>query len=379
MLPAAPGSTTSLAEVLRSSLEAVRRRPNPLSLPAVDRAVVFIVDGLGVAALRERAGHARTLAGAMTKSSVAHAGFPTTTAAGLATLTTGTHPGQHGMVGYTVLDPAHDRVVQLLTGWDERLEPATWQRSRTLFERAEEDGIRAFAIGIERFRDSGLTQAILRGARFLAGETPAERAARSRQVLDEQERAVIYVYAAEADFAAHMHGRDSARWTSAMEGIDAAVAELAAGLGPREGMLVTADHGGLDVPSSGHIHIDRNPAMLDGIAHVAGEPRALQLHLQPDASAAQRERILDRWKAAESDRAWVLSRQEAVTAGWFGPVVDAEVLPRIGDIIVAARKRIAYYDPRTADPQALAMIGQHGSLTEEETRVPLLRFGAFAR
>lgn len=379
MLPAAPGSVSSLAEVLRSSLQAVSGEPNPLALPAVDRAVVFIVDGLGVAALRERAGHARTLAGALTKSSVAFAGFPTTTAAGLATLTTGTHPGQHGMVGYTVLDPAHDRVVQLLTGWDDRLDPDRWQRSPTLFEHAERSGIPAFAIGIERFRDSGLTRAILRGARFLAGETPAERVARARAVLDEQERAIIYVYAAEADFAAHQHGRDSARWTRALESIDAAVAELAGGLRGGEGMLVTADHGGLDVPATGHVHIDREPTLLQGIAHVAGEPRALQLHLDPEASPAQRERILDRWRAAESDRAWVASREEAIAAGWFGPAVDAEVAPRIGDIIVAARKRIAYYDARTADPQALAMIGQHGSLTEEETRVPLLRFGAFSR
>jgi hypothetical protein len=44
---------------------------------------------------------------------------------------------------------------------------------------------------------------------------------------------------------------------------------------------------------------------------------------------------------------------------------------------VAARKSLAYYDGRTAGTSR-GMIGQHGSLSPAEVRVPLLRFGAFA-
>ncbi len=84
------------------------------------------------------------------------------------------------------------------------------------------------------------------------------------------------------------------------------------------------------------------------------------------------------WRAAEEHRAWVVSRDEAIAAGVYGPVAD-EVLPRIGDLLVAARAGIAYYDRREANRQAEAMIGQHGSLSDEETRVPLIRGGAYAR
>jgi hypothetical protein len=70
----------------------------------------------------------------------------------------------------------------------------------------------------------------------------------------------------------------------------------------------------------------------------------------------------------------VATRDEAIAAGWFGDV-DETVRPRIGDVIIAARKRYAYYvDP---DDTARRMIGQHGSLTPDETGIPLLRFGAF--
>lgn len=378
MLPARNSARPSLADVLPSCLSSILGRPNALALPAVRKVVVFVVDGLGANTLDERAGHARTLAGASSKAATAASGFSTTTACGLATLTTGTHPGVHGMVGYTCLDPDNDRVVQLLTGWDERLDPATWQRSRTVFERAADHGIPSFAIGIERFRGSGFTSAVLRGAEFLGGASVAARVRTARRVLDENEAAIVYLYAAEFDHAAHNHGRGSARALQALEDIDAAAADLAAGLRRDEGLLVTADHGSLDVPETSHVLFDREPGLLDGIRHVAGEPRALQLHFEPDAGPGLRERVVQRWREAEGERSLILTREEATAEGWFGPEVDPAVAPRIGDLIVAARKVVAYYDTRTATASSRAMVGQHGSLSPEEARVPLLRFGAYA-
>lgn len=378
MVAARQSQGSSLADVFESSFRAVSGEPNSLRLPGVDRAVVFLVDGLGASALAERGGHARTLASAATRSAVAHSGFPSTTVSALATLTTGTHPGRHGMVGYTAYDPGTNRVVELLKDLGPDLDPATWQRSPTVFESAREAGVPSFAVAIEKFRSSGFTGAVLRGAEFHSGRTVADRVARVRELLDTHERALIYVYAAELDQASHSHGKESERWLRALETVDAAAAALASSLGPREGLLVTADHGSLDVPSSSHVFFDQIPGLLDGVAFIAGEPRGLQLHFAQDAGPELRERVTERWRASEGDRSWVFTRDEAIASGLFGPSVDAAVLPRIGDLIVAARKRIAYYDSR-ADAMAQSMIGQHGSLTPEETRVPLLRFGAFAR
>ena len=376
---AATGSTRpSLADVFESSLLSLSGEPNSLRLPAVDKVVVFVVDGLGASVLAERAGHARTMAAAMTKSSVAWSGFSTTTATGLTTLTTGTHPGEHGMVGYTALDPDNDRVVQLLTGWDDRLDPFTWQRSRTVFERATDAGVRSFVVALERFRGTGFSNAVLRGAEFHGAGTVADRVDHARRILDSHDHALVYVYAAEVDHAAHNHGLDSARWVRALESVDSAVATLAESLRPREALLVTSDHGSLNVPRESHVLFDRDASLIDGVRHIAGEPRALHLHFEPDASESLRARLVDRWRESESDRSWLFTRAEAIEQQLFGPRVDPVVEPRIGDLIVAARKRIAYYDSR-ADPKAQSMIGQHGSLSDAETRVPLLRFGAFAR
>ena len=101
------------------------------------------------------------------------------------------------------------------------------------------------------------------------------------------------------------------------------------------------------------------------------------LHLYAEAGRAAD--VLARWREAEAARAWVMSRDEAIDAGLFGSVVDDAVRPRIGDVLVAARAAVAYYDAREADTKPQNMVGQHGSLTDEERIVPLIGLGAFAR
>ncbi len=377
MLPATNPPRLSLADVMPSCLDSLAGRNNRLSLPRVDKAVVVLVDGLGSSALRLRSGHARTLTGAA--SSVIESGFPTTTASALASLMTGLSSGQHGLVGYTVLDSAHDRVVNQLTGWDDRLSPDSWQRGRTVFESAAEEQIISFAVGPARFRDTGFTAAVLRGAQYRPAASIADRLAETRSLMDDNAHALIYVYIPELDIACHASGSESSAWTAHLETLDAAVQDFAAELKPGEGLLVTADHGVLDIPMRSHVLFDTSPGLVDGIRFVAGDPRCLQLHFETDASQQHRTRLVQRWREVEGDRAWVLTREEAIAAGWFGSRVESEVIPRLGELFVAARKAIAYYDSRSSTAHARAMIGQHGSWSPQETRIPLIRFGAYAR
>jgi len=376
MLPGPKRDGLSLADVLESCLASVAGRPNRLGLAAVDRAVVLLIDGLGAEALRARAGHARTLSSAGGKS--IESGFPTTTASAIATITTGVRPGEHGLVGYTVLDAANDRVVNELRDWDDRFDPLTWQPVPTIFERGAGAGLATAVIAPERYRDSGFSRAVFRGAEYLAAASISDRMTRAAEFLAEPgPPGLAYVYVPELDSAAHQHGLESTEWISALETTDAAVRDLVGTLGRRSGVLLTADHGIVDIPQHAHLHFDTFPGLIDGVRFVAGEPRCLQLHFEPDATAAQRDRLVDAWRASESDRAWVATRDEAIAADWFGPV-RPEVVPRIGDLLVAARKNVAYYDSR-AGTHGHSMIGQHGSWSQAELRVPLLRFGAYAR
>jgi predicted AlkP superfamily pyrophosphatase or phosphodiesterase len=373
MLPAPPGGRSRLADVMRSCLAAVAGGSPVIPLPAVEKAIVLVVDGLGAEQLRDHAGHARTLAGALAAPrSTAWTVFPSTTASALASLTTGAAPGEHGLVGYSSYQPEHDRVVNDLSGWDERM-PPEWQLRPTVFETAGEQGVAAHAIGEPRFADSGFTRAVLRGARYAGARTLAGRLERARAVLETSGPAILYVYAAELDKAGHAHGVDSPEWAAALEDVDAAVRETAPGLRRGEGMLVTADHGMVD--ATDRILFDATPELVEGVRHVAGEARCVQLVLEPGIDP---DVVADRWRERHSRSAYIATRDELVAAGWLGERVDPRVAPRTGDVFVLARGRAAFSDGRRASPKSLEMVGQHGSISTAELSIPLLRFGAFA-
>jgi predicted AlkP superfamily pyrophosphatase or phosphodiesterase len=375
MLPGDVTTARSLADVLASCLGAVHGESNTLRLPRVERAVVVLADGLGSAALRSRSGHARYLSSRLNRASQMNSGFPTTTAAALASLCTGTTPGKHGMVGYRVLDPATDRMFNQLSGWAGGPDPAVWQRSETLFERATGAGIPAFAIGPERYRDSEFSRAILRGSEYVGAKSISDRFDAARAVFDSGGKSLVYLYVPELDMAAHARGWESDTWTHELEALDSSVGRFGEGLRAGEGALVTADHGVLDVPAGSQVLFDQDPSLVAGVRHVGGDPRCLQLYLDDPAGAGA---VADRWRESEAHRSWIATRDEAIAAGWFGDSVDTDVAPRIGDVLVAARSRIAYYDSREANQSARSMIGQHGSFSPEELKVPLIGLGDFA-
>ncbi len=377
MVPTGLAEGPHLAAVLPSSLAAMRGERNDLKLPPLRSLIVAVVDGLGMADLRAHRGYARRLAEAMGSRSTARTGGPTTTASALTSLTTGTVPGQHGMVGYSILDPVSDRVVNQLSGWGTgSVDPLTWQRKPTLFESSD---LRSVVVASPRYSDSGFTRAVLRGAQYRGVSDVQERFRVAVDIVNEPEPALVYLYVPELDMAAHSSGTDSGRWLAALEDVDAAVASAAPRLGRGAGMILTADHGMVMATPESRIVIPESSDLLGGVRHVAGEPRVLHLHLDPDESdgdsTIRADALAELWRRSEQRRAWVMTRAEAIEAGVFG-AVDPHVAPRIGDVVVAARSNWVYYEERTAATSAFGMVGQHGSFTAEEREIPLLRFGA---
>jgi len=337
-------------------------------------AVVFVVDGLGAHNLAARRGHARFLGSTGGRRDVARTVFPSTTAAALTSLLTGADPGTHGIAGYRIRIPGTHTAPNQLHGWEtDGLDPRSWQRSRPLLEQEVERGRPCFVVSRPEYTRTGFTEATLRGAQFFPSADLAERAAIAADLAARHPGALVYLYAPELDTAGHRDGWESDRWTDALERLDAAARILASGADPATGILVTADHGMVDVPAHRHVLVGEGDLLVDGVALIGGEPRMLHLYAEPGRADA----VASTWREREQSRAWVMTREEAIDAGLFGAVAD-EVRERIGDVIVAARGRYAYYDDRETDKRPQSMIGQHGSLTDEERTVPLLRLGAFA-
>ena len=344
--------------------------PAPLGLPPARRAVVVLVDGLGLELLRSRSGHAPFLRSLLAGSTPLTAGFPSTTATSMGTFGTGLPPGAHGLVGYEVLIPGEDRLLNELS-WEDGPDPFTWQPAETVLQRAEADGVAVTRIGPGYFDGSGLTNAALRGGAFRAARGLAAGVDEALAAIRSGHRSLTYLYWGELDRVGHVHGCRSWQWGEELEHIDAELARLAEQLPPDTSLSVTADHGMVDAPHALRLDLAHEPELAAGVRHVAGEFRGVQLHCEPGAA----DDVLATWRERVGDRAWIRTRDEAVAEGWFGRV-SPRVLPRIGQVIAAMRDNFAVVDSRSARPQLLALLGHHGSLTADEVAVPLLHRGA---
>lgn len=379
MLPTATDNGARLAALLPSGIAAVAKGigaapPADVAhaanerLPGIRSFVMIVVDGLGYANLGARKGHAPTLARLPRKRIETVA--PSTTGAALTTLTTGVLPGEHGLIGYRIRHPELG-LVTTLNEWGGITDRRAWQRANPLFASAATIGARPVAIGRAAHATGGLTEAILAGAEYHPGQRIEDRFAVASRLLREGDPIVAYLYIDELDRSAHESGWQSEAWAKRLERLDASLSDFLRTLPGDVGVVVTADHGMVDIQRHQQVMLDSDPALLEGVDEIGGEPRFRSLYLHAGSSAVD---VARAWAEAEGERAWVATREEAIGSGAFGDVAS-EVAPRIGDVVIAARKQVAYYSGFD-DPRSLEMVGQHGSFSEDERGVPLALAGA---
>jgi hypothetical protein len=366
----------TLADVLPSVATAlgvpVRRGDlptDPLDLtPALGgarRVAVLLVDGLGAELLAAHPREAPVLNALGTPAGVLSAPCPSTTPVSLATLGTGLPPGSHGILGFVTEVPGQDRTLNHVQ-WRDDPDPLQWQAQPTVFEQATAHGVTCTAVGPHTFARSGLTKAAYRGADYANAYSPGDLVAVVHAALATGDRSLVYGYTADLDLTGHVRGVDSKSWRHQLGVVDRMVEQLAAGLPDDAVLLVTADHGMVDVPDHTRLDIGEEPGLADGVRRLTGEPRARYVHTEPGAA----DDVLATWRSVLGHRAWVVSRAEAIDSGVFGPV-EAAVADRIGDVVALARGSWAFTDV-LSEPHSSLLAAFHGSLTSAELSIPLL-------
>lgn len=365
-----PGVLGALAGPAADRAAVPGRRPD-LADPALavqQRVCVLLVDGLGWNALREHQVSAPFLsemlggAGSRVITSV----FPTTTPIALTSFGTGLPPGEHGLTGLALRLDSGQVVNTLAIPAETDLRAL--QPRPTVFERAVTAGIAVTRVGPAAFDGRGLTEAALRGGEYLAAESMGERVAAAAAGAERGSTSLTYVYVGDLDAVGHRNGCRGSAWRHELAHIDRVVEQLAVALPSGTTLLVTSDHGMVDVSFENRWDVATTPALADGVATVSGDLRAVSVHARPGAQAE----VLASWRATLGPAFWVLGGDEAVHSGLYGPTVTDLVRPRIGDVVAIARTDAAVVDSRTMPPAVLALIGLHGSVTEEELPVPLL-------
>jgi predicted AlkP superfamily pyrophosphatase or phosphodiesterase len=335
---------------------------NVLDLPARSRVCILIIDGLGWELLTAHLGRAPFLA-SLTRRWLT-AGFPATTATSLASLGTGLSPARHGLLGYQVLVPGTGRLLNHLRWTTDQVDPRVWQPRPTAYERAAAAGVSVAYVASRLYANSGLSAATTRGARYTPADGLGQLVAQAETALRGGDRAYVTVYHADLDSTGHAFGAGSAAWCHQLRFVDALAERVAEVLPPDAAFYVTADHG-MTNPAE-RVDAEATEALGDGVALLGGEPRARHVYAAPGAAAD----VLAAWRETLGDRAWVLPREEAVAAGWFGDA-PPEMLPRIGDVLAVPFADVAIVAP-AAEPLESKLIGMHGSLVPAEQLVPLL-------
>ncbi|MCD6640015.1 MAG: alkaline phosphatase family protein, partial [Nocardioides sp.] len=215
------------------------------------------------------------------------------------------------------------------------------------------------------FGGSGLTVASQRGATYVGADRVGERIA-AALAASAASPSLTYVYDADLDWTGHKFGVASTQWLQQLAMVDAQAEQLREELPASTRLVVVADHGMIDSPPEARVDVDQVLELRDGVAVIGGEARFRHVYCSAGAVAD----VVDTWRGVLGERAVVQTREEVIAAGWFGEV-DARVLPRLGDVVVACRDDLAVVS--TADfPYENTLIGLHGSLTTTEMSIPIL-------
>ena len=331
------------------------------------RECLVLIDGMGAQSLSQ---YSKTHAIFSQAKSVTQLNsiFPTTTTVNLTSMATGVLPGVHGMLGYTVKVPRSGEPGRLLNAlkWDERVDPVIWQKVPTLFERASAQGINVSQISAKRFEGTGFTRAALRGAQYVGANQISDITNGAAAALS-RDKSFTYVYINHLDVAGHEAGVGSEKWLAALSVVSDLITQLNEKVPKGTRIWVSSDHGMVNVGEKIILGLDND---LDrDVLLYGGEPRARHLYLTPGTV----EDVKNRYEEFLKNRAIVLKKDEAITAGLFGGVVSEDSRERMGDLIVVATGDAVLIDPNRVKEES-AMVGHHGGEAEIEKIIPLLSY-----
>ncbi|MCL4422639.1 MAG: alkaline phosphatase family protein [Actinobacteria bacterium] len=322
--------------------------------------VLLAIDGLGWRQLQARRDIAPVLCSGMGQAITSVA--PSTTATALTSLSTGTVPAQHGLVGYR-LKLCDDRVMNVLRWSDCTGDLRQRVPARTFQPMPAFPGMSPGVPAVTRseFALTGFTAAHLGEARAVGWKVASTMVVQVARLV-RGGSPFVYAYYDGLDKVSHEWGLQS-EFDAELKAVDSMVGDLVSELPESCALVVTADHGQVQVDSASLVI---GSTVMDKVRLLSGEGRFRWLHAIPGAE----EDLLAAASEAFGGVAWVSSVDDLSERGWFGGPLSAVVRSRLGDVALVAREPVSFLDP--ADTGESRLLGRHGSLTDAEMWVPLL-------
>ena len=340
----------------------------PQTARHADQVVLLVLDGLGWEQLRARADLAPALSAADGIDRPITSVAPTTTACALTSITTGRPPSDHGLLGYRLaLDDQILNVLRWTLGSGRARDVRREVPARRLqpFPSFAGSAHPVPVVSKQEFGGTGFTAAHL-GNSPLHGYSVLSSLPVEVERLLRRGEPLVYAYYDGMDKVAHANGLGEL-YDAELVAVDRLVADVADLLPEGAALVVTADHGEIDVGPRLELFGSDIMAMVH---FLSGEGRFRWVHARPGAAADLEQALSGRY----DDTTWVMTRDHVVEAGLFGGALPEEFLHRLGDVALLPHAPIAFVDP--ADTGESRLQSRHGSLTSEELLVPLVAFAS---
>ncbi len=335
--------------------------------------VLLLLDGLGHRFLLDQ-GNSGSLAGHLRTRMTSV--FPSTTSTAVTTLLTALAPREHALTGWFSYWPGLDDVIAVLPFQRRRdreslsLEiddPGRFYGNESLFDRIETAG---HVVIPGNLAFSPYNASHCGGATIHPYRRFQELFAQVATLVREPEEKYVYAYWPGIDHLAHEHGAGSDKVRAHFHEIDKACGELIDAIDGSDTLLiVTGDHGLIDVSPQNHTNLARHPDLQRLLAKpLCGERRVAYCHLLRD----RHDEFVAAASALLGDRFSLRTSRELVEQGWYGPGRShPELLARLGDIVLLARGDASIKDWLPGE-RRYWHVASHGGTSPEEMYVPLI-------
>jgi len=350
-------------------------RDLPVSeLQECDNVILLVVDGLGYDYL-STTGNGSYLHSHL-KASLTSV-CPSTTAAAVPTFLTGVAPQQHGFTGWFTWFREMGSILAVLPFQTRHggcslgqlgFTPGVLSDTETTFHRLK---ARSHVVMPERIAKSEFNLAFHDGANICPYQGLGDFFnVIQRSIGDKQERDYVYAYWPDFDSLAHSRGIGSPELALHFAEFDEAFGKFIQrmqGAGVR--VIVTADHGFIDVPSSCVVQMKDHPELADTmVMPLCGEQRFAYSYVHP----GKIERFRQYVDSELSHAIDLYSSSEIIDQGWFGlGAPHSELESRLGHYSMVMKPGYKIRD-RVLGEKPKRHIGVHGGVTPEEMYVPLV-------
>ncbi len=338
------------------------------TIGAAEHYVFVLVDGLGLNLIETLRADGFLRSHVVMELRSVH---PSGTPSGLTSLATGLWPGEHGVIGWYEYLAARDvslTTLPFVERFGKRPLGQLGVSGETLFPvpslmaRMERD--------VASFVPNEINNTVY--SRYFAGDQPGHGYASLAAAVTEVVRRIelakgptyTYVYVPFVDQAEHAHGVFSHETRKALAGVDAELARLAERMPAGARIVVSADHGQIDVSDADTCTLADDDRMLQLlIAPPSGDPRVPLFHVRLGRHTEFEAMFRDRF----GDRFALLTTGELGSMQLLGPALSETARAMLGDY-VAIPGTASVLRFRPASP----MRGYHGGMTPAECRIPLI-------